>query len=754
MPAKSLWLALALAALGLWASLVPQMTYTTASSGEPAGDVLIAWPGWGVQQDLGPVSGIVGRFNVWVSAKPDRDYVTVRASLVDASTRDVLRQTFIEATPGYIPVPHTLVFPSYAVPAGQRLLLQLQVQLPERSHVIYRLAAPQSGMANAMVNGVPDSGSGPLAVAHLETGSGLRAALSGEPAARSRVVLSAVLSVLAIVSHPRVMAAFRHMGTVAWHGIQRPLRRLGSLGRPGAHTDADDPPTMVGRVLATPWYPWPAAAIPILHFLTSNPVHFAPIVVVLPLAVALAFVTGSVVGLRLVLKDWHRPAAATAGVTVVAFAYGHIERAIDGNLDERALFAGAVVVAAAAVAIAIRAGALAARGTQMLNLTAAVLLVFPVAGVAGSIASTVGRSPAPDSVGAEDLVAHLLPSGVPIVSGDRPDVYYIILDSYTRNAGLGEFDNSEFLRELERRGFYVASEAVSNYRHSVPSIPSSLNMTYADEMRQLLPESGNDLIKLAENHALGKILKSFGYTYVHLESGFRYTSTSPLADIIVTFSPAGVLATDPSDASVGSRGARSQSVVSSHFIGSLINTTALKPIVGNRFLLGDATPYSFWSSLRTLEMFEYLTNTIDVDSPKFIFAHINKPHGPATFDQHGNYIEADTPTVAFRRNHDPSVPEPYIGQLIYVNSLVLRMIDGILRSSDQDPIIVISADHGLDKPGIVKHYILSAFHLPKGGNQGLYPTITPVNHFRYILDYYFDLDLGLLEDRVIGVEGG
>ena len=148
-------------------------------------------------------------------------------------------------------------------------------------------------------------------------------------------------------------------------------------------------------------------------------------------------------------------------------------------------------------------------------------------------------------------------------------------------------------------------------------------------------------------------------------------------------------------------------------------------------------------------MFEFLADPIDVDSPKFVFAHINKPHGPATFDQHGNFIEADTPTVAFTRNHDPSVPEPYIGQVIYVNSLVLNMIDGILQSSERNPIIVITGDHGRDKPGILKHYILSAFHLPEGGNDGLYPSITPVNHFRYILDYYFGFGLGLLEDRVV-----
>ena len=696
------------------------------------------------------MSGTLGRFQIWVSAEPDRDDVTVRASLVDAATREVLRQTFIEATPGYIPVPRTLTFPSYVVPEGQRLLLQLRVQLAGRFQVIYRLASPQPELANVMLNGVPDSGSGPLALAHLETGSGLRAAVVGEPAERSRLVLSVVLSVLASLSHPRATAGLRRLGVAARAGARRPARWLGRVGGPRADTDAGASPTAVGRVLATPWYPWPAAAIPILHFLTSNPLHFAPIEAVIPLGAALVVVTGGVVGLRLFLKDWHRPAAATAGVTVVFFAYGHIERALDGNLDERALFAGAVALAAAAAIVAIGAGTLAARGTQLLNLTAAVLLAFPVASLSGGLAASIGRSPAAESLAAADPATHLLPSGLPTVSGVRPDIYYVILDSYTRDEGLGEFDNSDFLGELERRGFYVASEAVSNYRSSVPSIPSSLNMSYEDELRRRFPKTGNDLINLAQHHALGTILKNIGYRYVHLDSGFIYTSNSPLADTIITFTPAGVLASDRSDGFAGWQGAPGESLVSSGFIRSLINTTALKPIAGSYFSIGKTTPYSFWSSRRTLEMFEFLTDPIDSDRPKFVFAHLNKPHGPATFDRHGNYIEADSPSVAFRRNHDPSVPEPYIGQLIYINSLVLRMIDSILQASEQDPIIVITADHGLDKPGILKYYILSAFHLPEGGNEGLYPAITPVNHFRYILDYYFGLGLGLLDDRIIG----
>ena len=375
MLARSLWLAIALAALGLWASLVPQVTYTSASTGEPGGDVLVAWPGWGVQQDLGHLNGTVGRFQIWLSSAPAGHDVTVWASLVDASTREVLRQTFIEATPSYIPVARTLTFPSYVVPAGQRLLLQLLVQLPERYTVIYRLAAPEPGFAKVMLNGVPDSGAGPLAFAHLETGSGLRAAVIGDSPERLRLAVAAILTALAVLAHRRTAAGLCRVGSAVRLRARGPATRIRRLAGPRADAGVGHSPTMVGRVLATPWYPWPAAAIPILHFLTSNPLHFAPIEALVPLVIVLVIVTGSIVGLRLVLKDWHRPAAATTAVTAVFFAYGHVEHALDGSVDERVLVAGAVMLGAAAVVTIVQTGAFAARSTQFLNLACVILLV-------------------------------------------------------------------------------------------------------------------------------------------------------------------------------------------------------------------------------------------------------------------------------------------------------------------------------------------------------------------------------------------
>lgn len=220
---RFLWLVPTLVALGLLASLAPPVTYASASTGEPSSNVLVAWPGWGVQQDLGSLGGTVGTFQIDVSAGPGADHVTLWASLVDAATLEVVRETFIEATPGYVPVSRTLEFPAYVVPSGQRLLLQLLVADHERYHAIFRLGHPQPDYANLMLNGVPNSGSGPLVFAHLETVSGLRAAIHGVPPERLRLVLALVFAGLAGFAHPVAAHELRRLGS---HSLRLPCIRV------------------------------------------------------------------------------------------------------------------------------------------------------------------------------------------------------------------------------------------------------------------------------------------------------------------------------------------------------------------------------------------------------------------------------------------------------------------------------------------------------------------------------------------------
>ncbi|MCY3896474.1 MAG: hypothetical protein OXG17_08395 [Chloroflexi bacterium] len=757
---RALWLSLAAAAIWLWASLVPQVTYATASSGEPAGDVLVVWPGWAVQQDLGPLSGTIGRFQIWVSSAPDAGEITLQASLVDASTNEILRQATINATPSYVPVARSLAFPTYDVddgqlvvrarshdsqtPAfptydlheGQRLLLQLQVADFERRQVVFGLAPAQSDYANLALNGVPDAASGPLAFSNALTGSGLRAALDGKPDARSRLILALALTGLLAIGHPLVAGWDRLRRAAA--RINRASRQATTLvrrrARPKRQRNASGAAKVLSRALAVPWYPWPAALIPILHFLAINPLHFGLAEALVPAAGVLLLVTASMASLGLLVRRWHGAATAVAGVTAVVFGYGHVEQALDGRLDDQTLFPVAAVLAAALFAITLRSHRSLARWTPFLNLTAGVLLLIQIVSLAAAAPGPTARAPQP------------LTRTLQVASDNHPDIYHIILDAYARDDALSEYDNSSFLNALEERGFYVAKEATSNYETTRASLPSSLNLAYLHDIKPQPPQNSSDSRALVQSNALAATLKNLGYTYVHLESGNVITDRAPQADISVTFTPAGTMVSDvQAETSYASTAHRSPAawIRENGFLRALLATTALRQLTGHRFHPADDSPYDWWSPERALRMFEFISEPIQTPGPKYTFVHILKPHEPMTFDRHGNMLISDRSEDEFSDSHDLTVPNAYVGQLIYINSLVLKTVDRILDHSAEKPIIVIAADHGR-RP--YKNHVLAAFHLPHGGNAVLYPSISSVNHFRAILDYYFGMNLGLLRD--------
>ena len=270
-------------------------------------------------------------------------------------------------------------------------------------------------------------------------------------------------------------------------------------------------------------------------------------------------------------------------------------------------------------------------------------------------------------------------------------------------------------------------------------------MSYLHGLGKRSPRTEFGLASASRFNALVSILKSLGYTYIHLESGTLVSDIAPLADVSIRFSPSGAIASS-------NETSQAQELVSRDFIRALVSTTALSPLLGDRFLLSDDAPLVWFDPVRTLQMFDFLRAPIEVDGPKFVFAHIMKPHRPSTFDRYGNYVSGRTLDVAgvktydeFHDQHDPTVADAYIGQLIYINALVLGAIDAIVRNSAESPIILVTGDHGRGE-GFSRHAILAAFCLPHGGVEGLYASMSSVNHFRYILDYYFDIGLGLLED--------
>ena len=96
----------------------------------------------------------------------------------------------------------------------------------------------------------------------------------------------------------------------------------------------------------------------------------------------------------------------------------------------------------------------------------------------------------------------------------------------------------------------------------------------------------------------------------------------------------------------------------------------------------------------------------------------------------------------------------YLHPFLYAQMEVV--IDDILSSSTQPPVILIQGDHG---PGLHLSFssfersclrerlpILSAYYLPAGSSARPYPAITPVNSFRVVFNAVFGGGLPLLPD--------
>ena len=80
-----------------------------------------------------------------------------------------------------------------------------------------------------------------------------------------------------------------------------------------------------------------------------------------------------------------------------------------------------------------------------------------------------------------------------------------------------------------------------------------------------------------------------------------------------------------------------------------------------------------------------------------------------------------------------------------------------MLSDEYSPIIIIQSDHGSkanidwenpnDEMYAQLFGILNAYHLPNGGEKQIYETISPVNSFRVIFNYYFNDNYELLDDK-------
>ena len=473
-----------------------------------------------------------------------------------------------------------------------------------------------------------------------------------------------------------------------------------------------------------------------------------------PASVVRAIVVSAIIAIlfqqvsRIIIRDLHRASAASSLVIVITLSYGHLYNFIHSpevlgvNWGRHRYFIpfliGLTIMGCWWIAKKLKNPS---TSTEIFNLVSVVVLIFPVY----QILTFQLRAIQAESKVSQNPAHHVTSDSLqPPTDQPLPDIYYIILDAYAREDVLKEyldFDNTDFIDGLGQMGFYISRCSQSNYSLSAISLASSLNMNYIDQLGIDLNQVDLGAMGLMTRSSIvRRNLENLGYQVIAFESGYFVTEWHD-ADYYWSYSshvpqlPFGVNA----------------------FESMYISTTIGKVLYDFQSYLPQEL-ITFLNRAYTerreqiLLTLDRLESVPDIEGPKFVMAHIIAPHAPFVFGPQGEDIHQEN---VFTLRGDVTEPskaewiEGYLGQLIYINSRIEHILQVILDKSISPPIIIIQADHGPYRKMTsdeAKMSILNAYYLPQGGEQLLYPWISPVNTFRVIFNHYFGGEYELLDD--------
>jgi hypothetical protein len=476
-----------------------------------------------------------------------------------------------------------------------------------------------------------------------------------------------------------------------------------------------------------PWYPFLLSTYPVLALFGNNVNEARPDAIIRPLLFFLAGALVLFLLFRVLLRDWHRAAFATGMWTILFSTYGHLISFLKDKeiaFSSNHILAGWLLLAALFLWLAGRRRTKFSGATASLNLIAVVLLVYPLY---QSISDSVQHDQITRKVSAASSTQDLNP----VNADSLPDIYYIILDSYGRADLLQQaykYDNSAFIADLEQMGFYVANCSQSNYMRTDVSLASSLNMDYVQNLSdKFKPNTYNrtQLFDLLKHSAVRKKLEAAGYQTITYATGFPWTELED-ADVFMAPSP---LWTDLTEFEV------------------LLLKTTLARTLEDSGVINDFQISSQHYRERTSYVFDSIPDLAKMPGPKFVFIHIISPHPPFVFGPDGQ----PTNPASFLNDNDKITASKYAlgytNQVTYLNTLMEQALDTLIHASETPPVIILQGDHGpWMQPDFKRFWILNAYYLP-GQNQQLYPTISPVNTFRIILNDYLGTSYPMLADK-------
>jgi hypothetical protein len=422
----------------------------------------------------------------------------------------------------------------------------------------------------------------------------------------------------------------------------------------------------------------------------------------------------------LLMRDRLAGAMLASLVVAITFTYGRIYAVIVGVKigglvvgRHRFLLTAVAIVVCVTARYLPRSRKWLATATGALNVAATGLIVMAVIPLVRQVVAH-NRPAVPENTEVRGSI---------VGSREPPDIYYIIADGYGAASTLETvygFSNAPFLQTLKDRGFYVANDSRSNYVTTVLSLTSSLNMNYIPRRQPGTPPASPvtpDDERIFQSLGVARYLRQLGYAVVNARPAYHFGETEE-------------------------QGAK-------RFRLSLQWNSLSAELLRSSVLTGLAA----WLlqrdvRLRTLGTISALLAARRGPGPKFVYAHLLAPHPPFVFAATGEPIRHPSEGWSDRAG--------YVGQVQFVNTTLLSIIDSLRQSSSREPVIILQGDHGPASEGgswaaptlaFVRERvpILNAYRVP-GRDCPFYQGVTPVNSFRVLFNCLFQAQFALLPD--------
>ena len=318
-----------------------------------------------------------------------------------------------------------------------------------------------------------------------------------------------------------------------------------------------------------------------------------------------------------------------------------------------------------------------------------------------------------------------------------PDIYFIVLDGYSNHNILNEkfdFNNSNHLNFLLKKGFYVDSLSRANYLLTDLSLNSTLNCRYLnDKIINSIYRNKNLLYKSTQNSFVFNYLKNKNYTVINLDGSRGPLSQNIFSDYNFLYKKRGLV-----------------NKYIDEFVKSILISTMIKPIILKFFNNHDY----YYSVLYQLDK---LTDLGSIKSPKFVLSHIVSPHPPYVFNENGK------PKYTKLKQNDWSLEDEneddYITQIKFLNVKIKSTIEDILKKNSNS-IVIIQSDHGssfsdlqsrewdYNNYDLIKERsaVINYVYIPGHRYEKYYQGSTLVNTFPLLFNTIFDEKFSILKD--------